>query len=173
MATGSGDREDAGMPPLPEAPAFAVLRELGLPGARLDYAFTEGGGTADAARKLGIDEHLVVKSLVFDDGAGGHAVMALMHGDRRVSVRRLERLAGGGHLAPSAPDVAERITGYRPGGICPFGLRRALPVFAQESLFSCPALYINAGARGVIAVIAPEALRRLGVMTGDFLSGRP
>lgn len=173
MATGSGGREDAGMSSLPEAPAFAVLRKLGVPGARLDYAFTHGGGTADAARKLGIDEHLIVKSLVFDDGAGGHAVMALMHGDRRVSVRRLERLAGAAHLAPSAPDMAERLTGYRPGGICPFGLRRALPVFAQESLFSCPALYINAGARGVIAVIAPEALRRLGVMPGDFLSGRP
>ena len=72
---------------IPEAPAFAALRDLGVPGARLDYAFTEGGGTAEAARKLGIDEHLVVKSLVVDDGAGGHAVRALMHGDRRVSMR--------------------------------------------------------------------------------------
>lgn len=154
-------------------PAFTALRELGLPAQRLDYAFTERGGTADAARKLGLDEHLVVKSLVFDDGTGARALLALMHGDMRVSVRRLERLAGMRRLVPSAPATAQRLTGYQPGGICPFGLPAPLPVFAQESLFRQEKLYINAGARGVIAVIAPEALRRLGAVSGDFASARP
>lgn len=157
----------------PEAPAFAALRALGLVAGRLDYAFVPRGGTADAARKLGLDEHLVIKSLVFDDGAGGHALMALMHGDRRVSVRRLERLAGLRRLVPSAPETALRLTGYAPGGICPFALPAGVPVFAQESLFAHETLYINAGARGIIAVISPEALRRLGVRTGDFMSVSP
>ncbi|MBD5538611.1 MAG: aminoacyl-tRNA deacylase [Desulfovibrio sp.] len=149
------------------------MRALGEPGRRLDYSFTPGGGTADAARKLGVDEHLVVKSLVFDDGTGERALVALMHGDMRVSVRRLERLAGVRRLVPSAPETAHRLTGYAPGGICPFGLARALPVFAQESLFRHEELYINAGARGVIAVIRPDALRRLGAVLGDFASARP
>lgn len=160
-------------PEQPEAPAFPALRALGCPAARLEYAFVPGGGTADAARKLGLDEHLVVKSLVFDDGAGGHAVMALMHGDRRVAVRRLERLAGVRRLVPSAPATAQALTGYAPGGICPFGLPAPLPVFAQASLLEQEELYINAGRRGVIAVIRPEALIRLGVATGDFMSASP
>ena len=137
-----------------EAPAIRILEEAGEDVGRLEYRFVERGGTKDAARQLGLCEHDIVKSLVFDDGKGGQAVMALMHGDERVSLHKLQRL-----------------TGYKPGGICPFGLPSPLPVFAQISLFNLGMLYINAGERGVIAVIRPEALRLSGAVAGDILSG--
>ena len=79
----------------------------------------------------------------------------------------------GPHLQPSSPENAERLTGYKPGGICPFGPPSPLPVFAQISLFNLGMLYINAGVRGVIAVIRPEALRLSGAVAGDILSGGP
>lgn len=154
-----------------EAPAIRILKEAGEGVQRLEYAFVERGGTKDAARQLGLCEHDIVKSLVFDDGQGKRAVMALMHGDERVSLHKLQRLSGVPHLQPSSPENAERLTGYKPGGICPFGLRLPLPVFAQESLFDCGRLYINAGERGVIAVIRPEALRLAVAVAGDLLSG--
>ena len=144
-----------------EAPAIRILEEAG----------EDVGGTKDAARQLGLCEHDIVKSLVFDDGKGGQAVMALMHGDERVSLHKLQRLSGVPHLQPSSPENAERLTGYKPGGICPFGLPSPLPVFAQISLFNLEMLYINAGERGVIAVIRPEALRLSGAVAGDILSG--
>ena len=97
--------------------------------------------------------------------------MARMHGDERVSLHKLQRLSGVPHLQPSSPENAERLTGYKPGGICPFGLPLPLPVFAQISLFNLGMLYINAGERGVIAVIRPEALRLSGAVAGDILSG--
>ena len=100
-----------------EAPAIRILQEAGEDVGRLEYAFTERGGTKDAARQLGLCEHDIVKSLVFDDGQGGHAVMALMHGDERVSLHKLQRLSGVPHLQPSSPENAERLTGYKPGGI--------------------------------------------------------
>lgn len=153
-----------------EAPALRILKEAGESVKRLEYVFVERGGTKDAARQLGLGEHGIVKSLVFDDGQGGHAVMALMHGNERVSLHKLQRLAGVPHLQPSSPDTAERLTGYKPGGICPFGLLSPLPVFAQFSLFDCEMLYINAGARGVIAVIRPTALLLAGAISGDILS---
>ena len=143
-----------------EAPAIRILEEAGEDVGRLEYRFVERGGTKDAARQLGLCEHDIVKSLVFDDGKGGQAVMALMHGDERVSLHQ-----------PSSPENAERLTGYKPGGICPFGLPSPLPVFAQISLFNLGMLYINAGERGVIAVIRPEALRLSGAVAGDILSG--
>lgn len=154
-----------------EAPALRILKAAGEEARRLDYAFVERGGTRDAARQLGLREHHIVKSLVFDDGQGGHAVMALMHGDRRVSLRKLQRLSGEPHLQPSSPEDAERLTGYRPGGICPFDLRSPLPVFVQSSLLECETLYINAGERGVIAAIRPGALRLVGAVAGDILGG--
>ena len=156
-----------------EAPAIRILQEAGEDVGRLEYAFTERGGTKDAARQLGLCEHDIVKSLVFDDGHGGHAVMALMHGDERVSLHKLQRLSGVPHLQPSSPENAERLTGYKPGGICPFGLSSPLPVFAQSSLFERGTLYINAGERGVIAVIRPDALRLAGAVAGDIQSCGP
>ena len=155
-----------------EAPALRILKAAGENVRRLDYAFVPRGGTRDAALQLGLSEHEIVKSLVFDDGQGGHAVMSLMHGDRRVSLHKLQRLSGEPHLQPSSPEDAERLTGYRPGGICPFGLRSPLPVFVQASLLDCATLYINAGERGVIAAIRPEALRLVGAIAGDLLSDR-
>ena len=122
---------------------------------------------------LGLCEHDIVKSLVFDDGQGGHAVMALMHGDERVSLHKLQRLSGVPHLQPSSPENAERLTGYKPGGICPFGLSSPLPVFAQSSLFERGTLYINAGERGVIAVIRPDALRLAGAVRQDHRAAAP
>lgn len=154
-----------------EAPALRLLNAAGEHARRLEYAFVERGGTRDAARQLGLCEHEIVKSIVFDNGQGGQAVMALMHGDERVSLRKLQRISGVPHLQPSSPEDAERLTGYKPGGICPFGLRSPLPVFAQVSLFACATLYINAGERGVIAAIRPAALRLAGAVPGDILSG--
>lgn len=71
-----------------EAPAIRILEEAGEDVGRLEYRFVERGGTKDAARQLGLCEHDIVKSLVFDDGKGGQAVMALMHGDERVSLHK-------------------------------------------------------------------------------------
>lgn len=104
-----------------EAPAIRILEEAGEDVGRLEYRFVERGGTKDAARQLGLCEHDIVKSLVFDDGKGGQAVMALMHGDERVSLHKLQRLSGVPHLQPSSPENAERLTGYKPGGICRSG----------------------------------------------------
>ena len=147
-----------------EAPAIRILEEAGEDVGRLEYRFVERGGTKDAARQLGLCEHDIVKSLVFDDGKGGQAVMALMHGDERVSLHKLQRLSGVPHLQPSSPENAERLAAQ-------FGLPSPLPVFAQISLFNLGMLYINAGERGVIAVIRPEALRLSGAVAGDILSG--
>lgn len=156
-----------------EPAALRVLRAAGIPARRMDYMYVERGGTRDAARQLGIDEHAVVKSLVFDNGGRGEelrAVMVLMHGDERVSVRKLERLSGIRRLGPSAPDTAQELTGYLPGGICPFGLKTDLPVFMQETLQDLPELFVNAGRRGVIAAVPPAAFAVASPVTGDLTS---
>ncbi|HJD96816.1 aminoacyl-tRNA deacylase [Mailhella massiliensis] len=157
-----------------EAPALRILHAAGMEAAGLKYAYEEHGGTRDAAEKLGVDEHLVVKSLVFDNGLEGEerlAVMALIHGDERVSMHKLERLSGIRRLLPSSPDTAFALTGYMPGGICPFGLKTPLPVFVQETLLELPILYINAGVRGMVAALHPSALSLISPIPGD-LSGQ-
>jgi len=43
----------------------------------------------------------------------------------------------------------------------PFGTRKALPVYAEATLFDLPHLYINGGRRGLLVKIAPAVLDRL------------
>ncbi len=156
--------------------ALRILAAAGICARRMDYEYVERGGTRDAARQLGIDEHAVVKSLVFDNGKTGRerrAVMVLMHGDERVSLRRLERLSEIRRLVPSSPDTALELTGYAPGGICPFGLKTPLPVFMQKTLPELPELFVNAGRRGVIAAVPPHAFDLVSPVLGDLTSMGP
>ncbi|WP_077073605.1 aminoacyl-tRNA deacylase [Mailhella massiliensis] len=160
---------------LDEAPALRILHAAGMEAAGLCYEYQERGGTRDAAQKLRVEEHLVIKSLVFDNGREGEerrAVMALTHGDTRVSMHRLERLSGIRRLLPSSPETALELTGYMPGGICPFNLKTPLPVFAQQTLLELPLVYINAGVRGVVAAMRPFALSIVSPVWGELSSGQ-
>jgi len=48
-------------------------------------------GTATFAQQFGVDEHLVIKTLVMEDDARRPFVV-LMHGDREVSTKELDRV---------------------------------------------------------------------------------
>jgi prolyl-tRNA editing enzyme YbaK/EbsC (Cys-tRNA(Pro) deacylase) len=54
--------------------------------------------------------------------------------------------------------VAQRHSGYQVGGTSPFGLRKALPVYVQQSILALPRICINGGRRGFLVGIAPAAL---------------
>lgn len=153
----------------PLSPAELWLRGQHIDYQRLDYAYHPGGGIPDAAAQLGLDPHRIIKSLVFDAG-DGQAVMALMHGDRRVSVRKLERISGMRRLMPASPDRALAATGYQPGGICPFGLPEGLPVFIQKSLLEARSIYINGGQRGVVLKIETRILSEAGALPCDIMA---
>ncbi len=151
------------------SPAELWLHARGYACRRLDYVYHPGGGIPDAAAQLGLDAHVIVKSLVFDAG-DDRTVMALMHGDRRVSVRKLERASGMRRLSPCSPEQALAATGYSPGGICPFGLPAGIPVFLQESLLSLERIYINGGRQGVVLEIDPQILPVAGARPCDVMS---
>ena len=126
------------------------------------YPFELHGGTAHSSAALGVDEHLVIKTLIFEDGAK-QPLCVLMHGDREVSAKQLARLIGKRSVAPCRPEVADRHSGYQVGGTSPFGLRRAMPVYMQQTILDLPVMYINGGARGFLVAIEPrEAQRVLG-----------
>ena len=99
-----------------EAPAIRILEEAGEDVGRLEYRFVERGGTKDAARQLGLCEHDIVKSLVFDDGKGGQAVMGLpgcvMYAERTIFDLVLPRV-----LADD-PVTKEEIATLGEGGLC-------------------------------------------------------
>ena len=124
------------------------------------YIWEPRGGTAASAQHLGVDEHQVVKTLIFEDDAK-KPLCILMHGDREVSAKNLARQLGVKSVAPCAPAVADRHSGYQVGGTSPFGLKRAMPICCEKSITDLPLIYINGGARGFLVGIKPADLVRV------------
>ena len=145
------------------APATAAVRALRAAGASFSehpYAYVAHGGTAAFAAAAGVDEHAVVKTLVMEDDAR-RPLVVLMHGGREVSTKELARALGVKSVHPCAPETAERHSGYQVGGTSPFGLRKPLPVYVEESVLALPVIYINGGRRGFIVGLDPKELVRL------------
>jgi Cys-tRNA(Pro) deacylase len=84
-----------------------------------------------------------------------------MHGDREVSTKQLARLISRKTVAPCRPEVADRHSGYQVGGTSPFGLRRKMPVYMQQTMLSLPLIYINGGARGLLVALDPKEAERV------------
>jgi Cys-tRNA(Pro) deacylase len=124
------------------------------------YAWQPHGGTRASSEALGVDEHAVIKTLIFEDERA-RPLCILMHGDREVSAKQLARTIGCKSVAPCAPDVADRHSGYQVGGTSPFGLRRAMPVYMERTIVELPRIYINGGARGFLVAIEPREVERV------------
>jgi Cys-tRNA(Pro) deacylase len=137
-------------------PATQSLRRAGVAFTEHLYDYVDHGGTGEAARQLDIDEHRIVKTLLMM--ADGAEVIVLMHGDRSVSTRSLGRAIGARSVAPCTPEQAQRVTGYRVGGISPFGTRKRMPVYVERSILKLPSLLINGGSRGYLIEIEPAVL---------------
>lgn len=140
--------------------AIRALRGGNVPFTPHLYPWEPRGGTAASADALGVDEHRVIKTLIFEDEKK-QPLCILMHGDREVSTKNLARAIGTKTVAPCTPEVADRHSGYQVGGTSPFGLRRQMPVYLQRTIAELPTIYINGGARGFLVQIDPKDLVRV------------
>jgi len=120
------------------------------------YEFTEIGAD-HAAEAVGRPLEAVCKTLLVE--ASGKAYwVAIIPGDQRFDT----------HLMASAIDVkevdlahqadAEKVTGYKVGGMSPFAMRRKLPVIIEESLLALDRIMVNGGRRGVLVELDTEDL---------------
>ncbi|MCE1226659.1 MAG: Cys-tRNA(Pro) deacylase [Geobacteraceae bacterium] len=144
----------------PVTPAVRALRAAGIDFTDHPYAYEEKGGTAVSSRELGVDEHCVIKTLVMEDDRK-QPLIVLMHGDLQVSTKELARLIGARSVEPCKPETAQKHTGYLTGGTSPFGTKKQLPVYVEETILELPIIYINGGKRGFLVGIAPTDLTRL------------
>ena len=140
-----------------ETPATQWLKAHGVSYSEHPYDYQDHGGTAVSAQALQVDEHTVVKTLLMQD-ENAHALVVLMHGDRKVSTKNLARQIGCKSVAPCKPEVAQRHSGYLVGGTSPFGLKKNLPVYVEQGILALEKIYINGGQRGYLVGIAPQVL---------------
>lgn len=140
-----------------ETPATQWLRRSGIAFSEHPYEYEEHGDTEVSARELGVDEHHVVKTLIMQDEAA-KPLIVLMHGDCKVSTKNLARQIGHKSVEPCKPETANRHSGYLIGGTSPFGTRKTMPVYVEQSILALEHIYINGGRRGYLIGIAPKIL---------------
>lgn len=148
-----------------ETPATQFLRKHGVSFTEHPYEYEEHGGTSVSARELGVDEHAVIKTLIMEDEATKPLVV-LMHGDCKVSTKNLARQIGCKKVEPCKPEVANRHTGFLVGGTSPFGTRKQMPIYVEQTVLALERIYINGGRRGYLVSIAPQVLL-------DLLGAKP
>ena len=143
-----------------ETPATAMLKANGVPFTEHPYEYLEHGGATHSAQVLGLDPFTVVKTLVMEDEKA-RPLIVLMHGNRKVSTKNLARQIGAKSVAPCKPEVANRHSGYLVGGTSPFGTRRQMPVYIEQTILDLPRIAINGGRRGYLVGIDPQVCVQL------------
>lgn len=135
------------------------LKKAGVAFEVLPYRH-EVKGAKFAAQALGLREETVLKTLVFQ--ADDHAfLLALMSADGTVSEKKLAKVSSHKRVRPAAPRDAQRITGYKVGGISPLGIVRPLPVVLDRAPALLPQVVINTGVRGTMVRLDTDDLIRL------------
>lgn len=143
-----------------ETPATQLLKAHNVAFTEHPYEYLAHGGAQHSARVLGFDPFMVVKTLVMQD-QDAKPLLVLMHGNRKVSTKNLARQIGVKSVEPCAPDVANRHSGYLVGGTSPFGTRRAMPVYIEESILALPKILINGGRRGYLLALDPAVCSQM------------
>jgi Cys-tRNA(Pro)/Cys-tRNA(Cys) deacylase len=109
-----------------------------------------------AAEALGADPATVLKTLMAE--VDGRPVCVVLASDQEVQMKALARAVGGKSAQMMKPADAERVTGFKVGGVSPFGQKRRAPVVVDQAALARPLVYVNGGQRGLQVRLAPADL---------------
>ncbi len=124
------------------------------------YKYEEKGGTSVSSRELGVEEHVVIKTLIMET-ENKIPVIVLMHGDRQVSTKQLARVMDVKTVSPCDPEAANRYSGFVVGGTSPFGTKKVMAVYVEKTILELDRIYLNGGKRGFLINISTQDLLKV------------
>jgi Cys-tRNA(Pro)/Cys-tRNA(Cys) deacylase len=141
-------------------PATLALTQKGVSFELRAYLYDPSAARVgmQAAQALGEPASRVLKTLVAQ--VDGQPVCLVAPSDRDVSMKKAAAALGGKTAKMMSPADAERITGYKVGGVSPFGQKRKLLTVVEESVLTQPYVFVNGGQRGLQVRLTPADLRR-------------
>ena len=152
-----------------ETQATRALTKAGVAFSVHAYGYDPGAERVglQAAEALGEAPQRVLKTLMAR--VDGKPVCAIVPSDREVAMKRLAAAFGGKSAEMMSPADAERLTGYKVGGISPFGQRRAGPTALEDAALGEDLVFINGGQRGLQVRLDPkDALAVLGAIAAPL-----
>ena len=150
-------------------PATLALEKAGVAFALHEYEYDPNAERIgmQAAEALGIEPARLLKTLMAK--AGDTVVCVLAPSNREVNLKKLAAAAKVKSAAMLGAAEAERISGYRVGGISPFGQKKRVPVFIEQSALGFVRIVMNGGRRGLQVELAPpDAVRVLGATVAEI-----
>ena len=150
-------------------PATLALEKAGVAFQLHEYEYDPSATRIgmQAAVALGIEPARLLKTLMAK--AGDSVVCVLAPSDREVNLKKLAAAAKTKSAAMLGAAEAERITGYHVGGISPFGQKKRVPVFIEQSALAFERIVMNGGRRGLQVELAPaDAMRVLSATVAEI-----
>ncbi|SMQ60687.1 Cys-tRNA(Pro)/Cys-tRNA(Cys) deacylase [Devosia lucknowensis] len=151
-------------------PATQALAKAGIAYTITTYEYDPGAERVglQAAEAMGVSPSEVFKTLMAE--LDGKPVCAIVPSDEEVNMKKLAAALGGKSAQMMKPADAERLTGYKVGGISPLGQRKLVPTALDELASLYDAIYLNGGQRGLQIRIAPNDLvAALNCVTADLV----
>jgi Cys-tRNA(Pro)/Cys-tRNA(Cys) deacylase len=142
-------------------PATVALEKAGIGFTLHEYDYDPNAERIgmQAAEALGVTPDRLLKTLMAR--ADNETVCALLPSDKEMNLKKLASAAGAKSAVMLPPAEAERITGFRVGGISPFGQKKSVRVFIEQAALAHEKIIVNGGRRGLQIELPPSELVRL------------
>jgi Cys-tRNA(Pro)/Cys-tRNA(Cys) deacylase len=142
-------------------PATLALDRAGVAYTLASYTYDPNAERVglQAAEALGVPAGEVLKTLMVR--ADGKPACVVLASDREVGMKKLAAALGARSAEMMKPADAERLTGYRVGGVSPVGQRRLVPTVIDATAAALAEAFVNAGQRGLQARLSPADLVRV------------
>jgi Cys-tRNA(Pro)/Cys-tRNA(Cys) deacylase len=154
-----------------ETRATLELHRLGIAFSLQTYDYDPDAESIgiQAAEAMGVEAHRVLKTLMAE--VDGKPVCVMVPSDTEVSMKKLAAAFGGKAAKMMRPGDAERLTGYRVGGISPFGQKKRVLTAIEQTALSQPKVFVNGGQRGLQIELDPnDACQALGAIARQLIA---
>ncbi|AOY78370.1 YbaK/EbsC family protein [Clostridium formicaceticum] len=108
-----------------------------------------------AADQLGVTVGKIAKSILFL--AQGQPTLVVTSGDVKVHTNALKKILGAKPKMAKAEECIE-LTGFPPGGVCPFALKAPIKILIDKSMERFDVVYAAAGTANTAVPITVEEL---------------
>lgn len=141
-------------------PATRALQKLGIAFDTVTYDYDPKAASVglQAAEALGEDPDRVLKTLIVR--VDGKPACIVLPSDREASMKKVAAAFKGKTAEMMPVPDAERLTGYKVGGVSPFGQKRRIPTVVEDAALTLDYVFVNGGQRGLQLRLAPADLTR-------------
>jgi len=136
-------------------PAINLLKKLKIPHRLYPYeceAHDDFG--KHAATQLGLPQAQVFKTLLAHHDK--QAVVAIVPSSGMCSLKQLAKATGLKKVEMMKPLEAEKLTGYKVGGISPFAQKKQLPTLLDSRALQQETILVSGGRRGLSVGLKPQ-----------------